>query len=88
MQIFFLTVLLTIVALALVYLFRMVFGPTLFDRLLGLNGISNKAILILVLIGTLYERLDVFVDISVGYALLNLVGAVAVAKYLEMKGMP
>jgi len=88
MQIFFLAVLLTIVALALVYLFRMVFGPTLFDRLLGLNGISNKAILILVLIGTLYERLDMFVDISVGYALLNLVGAVAVAKYLELKGMP
>ncbi|HLE79770.1 MAG TPA: monovalent cation/H+ antiporter complex subunit F [Dehalococcoidia bacterium] len=88
MQIFFVAVLLTTVALALVYLFRMVFGPTLFDRLLGLNGISNKAILILVLIGTLYERLDVFVDISVGYALLNLVGAVAVAKYLEMKGMP
>lgn len=88
MQIFFLAVLLTIVALALVYLFRMVFGPTLFDRLLGLNGISNKAILILVLIGTLYGRLDMFVDISVGYALLNLVGAVAVAKYLELKGMP
>ncbi len=88
MQTFFFAVLLTIVALALVYLFRMVFGPTLFDRLLGLNGISNKAILILVLIGTLYGRLDMFVDISVGYALLNLVGAVAVAKYLELKGMP
>ncbi len=88
MQTFFFAVLLTIVILALVYLFRMVFGPTLFDRLLGLNGISNKAILILVLIGTLYERLDIFVDISVGYALLNLVGAVAVAKFLELKGMP
>jgi multicomponent Na+:H+ antiporter subunit F len=88
MQTFFLAVLLTIVALALVYLFRMTFGPTLFDRLLGLNGISNKAILILIIIGTVYGRLDAFVDISVAYALLNLVGAVAVAKYLELKGMP
>jgi multisubunit Na+/H+ antiporter MnhF subunit len=27
-----------------------------------------------------------FVDIAVGYAMLNLVGALAVAKYLEHKG--
>ena len=88
MQTFFFAVLLTIMALGMVYFFRMVFGPTVFDRLLGLNGLSNKAILILVLIGTLYERLDVFVDISVAYTLLNLVGAVAVAKFLELKGRP
>lgn len=88
MHAFFFAVLLTIMALGMVYFFRMVFGPTVFDRLLGLNGLSNKAILILVLIGTLYERLDIFVDISVAYTLLNLVGAVAVAKYLELKGRP
>ena len=29
-----------------------------------------------------------FIDISTGYALLNLVGALAVAKYLEQKGAP
>ena len=69
----------------LVYLFRVLRGPTVFDRLLGLNGISSKAIMLLVVIGTLYERLEMFVDIAVGYALLNLVGALAAAKYLEEK---
>ena len=69
----------------LVYLFRVLRGPTVFDRLLGLNGISSKAIMLLVIIGTLYERLEMFVDIAVGYALLNLVGALAAAKYLEEK---
>ncbi|MEO2044574.1 MAG: monovalent cation/H+ antiporter complex subunit F [Nitrospinaceae bacterium] len=29
-----------------------------------------------------------FIDISTGYALLNSVGALAVAKYLEQKGLP
>lgn len=67
------------------YLYRVMRGPTVFDRLLGLNGVSTKAIVLLVVIGTIYERLDMFVDISTGYALLNLVTALAVAKYLEHK---
>lgn len=85
MQTLLVGVLITLVGLALIYLYRMIAGPTVFDRLLGLNGISSKAILLLVIIGTLYDRLDMFVDISVGYALLNLVGAITVTKYLESK---
>jgi len=85
---FFFFTFVVVAALALVYLYRVVRGPTMFDRLLGLNGISNKAVLLLVVIGTLYDRLDMFVDISVGYTLLNMVGALAVAKYLELKGLP
>ena len=71
-----------------VYLYRVLKGPTIFDRVLGLNGISTKAIILLVLIGSYFERVDMFVDIATGYALLNLVGALAVAKYLEQKGLP
>lgn len=86
MQDFFLFILISLVVLIMVYLYRVIQGPTVFDRLLGLNGISTKAILLLVVIGTIYERVDMFVDISTGYALLNLVGALAVAKYLEGRG--
>ncbi len=83
---FFLFVLIALAALIVVYLYRVVRGPTVFDRLLGVNGISTKAIILLVVIGTIYERLEMFVDISTGYALLNLVGALAVAKFLEQRG--
>ena len=83
MKIFFLFVLITITLLIAVYLYRVLRGPTVFDRVLGLNGISTKAIILLVVIGTVYERVDMFVDISTGYALLNLVGSLAIAKYLE-----
>lgn len=83
---FFLFVLSALAALIGVYLYRVIRGPTVFDRLLGLNGISTKAIILLVVIGTVYGRVDMFVDISTGYALLNLVAALAIAKYLEEQG--
>jgi len=86
MNSFFLFVLMTLTLLIAVYLYRVLRGPTVFDRVLGLNGISTKAIILLVVIGTVYERVDMFVDISTGYALLNLVGSLAIAKYLEERG--
>ena len=85
MAVFFHGVLILLTILIVVYLYRVVRGPTVFDRLLGLNGIATKAIVLLVVIGTIYDRLGMFVDISTGYALLNLVSALAVAKYLEHK---
>ncbi len=86
MKTFFLFVLIALVILILVYLYRVLRGPTLFDRVLGLNGISTKAIILMVVIGTVYERVDMFVDIATGYALLNVVGALAIAKFLEQRG--
>ena len=88
MTTFFLFVLLVLAGLIGAYLYRVLQGPTIFDRVLGLNGISTKAIILLVVIGVVYERVDMFIDISTGYALLNLVGALAVAKFLEQKGLP
>ena len=86
MSSFFSFVLVILAVLMVVYLYRVVRGPSVFDRVLGLNGISTKAIVLLVLIGTLFERVEMFVDISTGYALLNLVSALAVAKFLEERG--
>ena len=85
---FFLSVLIILSVLILVYLYRVVQGPTVFDRVLGLNGISTKSIILVVVIGMVYDREEMFVDISTGYALLNLVGAFAIAKFLEQRGMP
>ena len=71
--------------LILVYMYRVFQGPTVYDRILGLNGISTKAILLLTILGTLYGRLEMFIDIALGYALLNIIGGLAVGKYLEQK---
>ena len=88
MKIFLLYILVLLAILLGAYLYRVLQGPTIFDRVLGLNGISTKAIILLIIMGVYFERVDMFIDISTGYALLNLVGALAVAKYLEQKGVP
>ena len=88
MKTFLFYVLVMLAALLFVYLYRVLRGPTIFDRVLGLNGISTKAIILLIVIGVYFGRVDMFIDIATGYALLNLVGALAVAKYLEEKGVP
>ena len=86
MKTFLFCVVVCLIILIGAYLYRVLRGPTIFDRVLGLNGISTKAIILLIVIGIYFERVDMFIDISTGYALLNLVGALAVAKYLEEKG--
>ncbi|HCL27171.1 MAG TPA: pH regulation protein F [Candidatus Latescibacteria bacterium] len=83
---FFLVVLISITLLIGAYLYRVLRGPTVFDRVLGLNGISTKAIILLVVIGTVFNRVEVFVDIATGYALVNLLGSLAIAKFLEKRG--
>ena len=88
MKTFLLYILVLLAILLGAYLYRVLKGPTIFDRVLGLNGISTKAIILLIVMGIYFERVDMFVDIATGYALLNLVGALAVAKYLERKGVP
>jgi multicomponent Na+:H+ antiporter subunit F len=88
MNIFLFCVMISLTILIGAYLYRVLQGPTIFDRLLGHNGISTKAIILLIVMGIYFDRVDMFIDISIGYALLNLVGALAIAKYLEQKGHP
>jgi multicomponent Na+:H+ antiporter subunit F len=85
-QVLFLGTALLLTLVAILYLYRVVVGPTVFDRLVGLAGIGTKTILLLVLIGALYGRLDMVIDIALGYALLNFVAALASAKYFERGG--
>lgn len=77
---------LALLAVVLVYLHRMAVGPTVFDRLLGLNAFGTTTTLVLLLLGCLYDRVDMFVDISLGYALLGFVGSLAAARYFRRTG--
>jgi len=48
--------------------------------------IGTKTLFILVSIGFLYGRVDMFVDISLVYALLNFMVTIAAAKFFQRKG--
>jgi multicomponent Na+:H+ antiporter subunit F len=70
------------VILMLPPLYRVVKGPTLFDRIISAGLMGTNGVLVLATLGFLYERVDMFVDLSIAYALLNFVSTVAVGKYL------
>lgn len=69
--------------LVAVNLYRVAKGPTIYDRLLAVNVIGTKSVLLLVVVGLIFGRVDLFVDLALVYALLNFVGVVAMGKFLE-----
>jgi multicomponent Na+:H+ antiporter subunit F len=71
--------------LMLLPLYRAVFGPTVLDRLVGVNAIGSKTTVLLLLIGLIYGRVDMFVDIALAYALLNYIAVLAAARYFHKK---
>lgn len=85
MTMFFLILTIFIAMLFLASLYRILTGPTVYDRAIGAGLIGTNAILILVLIGFLYQRIDMFVDLALAYGFLNFIGVVALAKYFERK---
>ena len=66
-------------------LYRAVRGPTILDRLIGVNAIGSKTTALLVLIGLLYGRVDMFVDISLAYAMLNFIAVLAASRYFHKR---
>ncbi|MBM3166564.1 MAG: pH regulation protein F [Chloroflexi bacterium] len=66
-------------------LYRVVTGPTVFDRIVGASLTGTNGVLLLAVLGFVYERIDMFVDLAIVYALLNFVGIIAAGKYLERR---
>jgi multicomponent Na+:H+ antiporter subunit F len=72
--------------LVLLCLYRGTFGPGVLNRIAAISAIGTKTLVILLLMGFIYRRVEMFIDISMVYALLNFIGTVTAAKYLEMRG--
>ena len=64
-------------------LYRVVFGPTVIDRIMGVNVIGTKTTILLVIIGYIYHRVEMFVDIALAYALLNFITTIAASRYFH-----
>lgn len=64
-------------------LYRVVRGPTVITRILGVNVIGTKTIVMVVIIGTIYGQVEMFVDIAITYAMLNFIASLAAARFLH-----
>ncbi|MBC8460403.1 MAG: pH regulation protein F [Deltaproteobacteria bacterium] len=71
--------------LMILSLYRAIFGPTVLDRLIGVNAIGSKTVVLLVLIGLIYHRVDMFVDIALAYAMLNFIAVLAASRYFQKR---
>ena len=79
-------VLIAILGLSLPYIGRVITGPTMFDRVIGLNAVGTKVPLLLIMIVLIYDRVDIGVHLVLALFLLNLVTTLLVAKYVREKG--
>jgi len=77
------------VALALVVtmalaLIRAVLGPSVYDRVLAVNMMGTKTVLLLAVITFAFGRPD-FLDLALAYALINFIGMLAVLEFFRRR---
>jgi multicomponent Na+:H+ antiporter subunit F len=82
---FFLGCALFLVVLMAASLYRAVAGPTTLDRLAGMNAIGSKTVILILLMGFLFHRVNMFVDIAIAYGLLNFIGVLAASRYFHKR---
>lgn len=76
----YLAVVLTIIIF--IPLYRVLIGPQVMDRMLGAGAIGTKTMVLILVIGFMFEREEMFIDITLAYAVLNFIGVIVIAKYI------
>jgi len=71
-----------LVTLAMV-LTRALLGPTVFDRILAVNVVGTKIVLLIAVLGFATGRPE-FLDIALVYALINFIGVIAILRFVEV----
>jgi len=84
MDFFYILISAIMVLVLLIPFYRVLQGPTIFDRLLGAAAVGAKIITLVLLFGLVYGRVDMFVDIALAYAVLNFIAVIAVARYFRI----
>ncbi|MDI7252213.1 MAG: monovalent cation/H+ antiporter complex subunit F, partial [Actinomycetota bacterium] len=70
---------------AFICLYRAAVGPTTQDRVLGVNIVGTKTLVVVVLVTYILAE-NYFLDVAIVYALLLFVVTVALSRYLEAEG--
>lgn len=84
METFFLISAIILLLIVFMSAFRVFKGPSVYDRMVGINAIATKTIVLICFIGFIYGRMDMFVDITLAYAILGFLGSMMTAKYLAV----
>ena len=75
-------VLIVLLLCIIMSIIRVIFGPTIPDRVVGIDTINTIVIVGMVIFGAAYEEV-IYIDVAIVYALLSFVSTLFIAKYLE-----
>lgn len=75
----------TLVVLSILSAIRAMIGPSLWDRLLGLNLVTSKLIMLIILVAFVQNQ-TFYLDLALIYALLSFMGVIFFAIYVQRKG--
>lgn len=76
----------TIGVFAIADIYKMIAGPTVFDRLLAFNILSSKVVMAMV-VYALSTSQGYMLDIAITYTLLSFVSTVLISRFVRTKGM-
>ena len=80
------TIILTIIGVfAVADIYKMIKGPTIFDRLLSFNILSSKVVMAMV-VYALATSQSYMLDIAITYTLLSFVSTVLIARFVRTQG--
>ncbi|WP_105619688.1 monovalent cation/H+ antiporter complex subunit F [Vallitalea okinawensis] len=79
------TIILLLSFIMIFSLLRLILGPSVWDRLLGLNLMSLKITALIVLFALLNDQ-NYLLDIALAYALLNIIGLIFISRFIQQKG--
>lgn len=77
-------VIVAILATMALALARAVIGPTVYDRVLAVNMLGTKTVLLLAVAAFFIGRPD-FLDLALAYALINFIGVLAVLEFFRVR---
>ncbi|MBU4174595.1 MAG: hypothetical protein KKB90_09515 [Actinobacteria bacterium] len=79
---FLLAVAVVLIINAFLCLYRAAAGPTIQDRIVGINIVNTKTMVVLLILSTFLGE-ELYLDIALAYALLNFVVTITISRYIE-----
>lgn len=68
----------------LICLYRAVKGPSVADRLIAINVIGTKTVVLIIIISFILKE-NFFIDVAIVYSLISFLASIAIANYIKVK---
>lgn len=82
MQLIYRIVFTGLVAIVVAMVFFILYKKNIFDRLNAIFSLNTDIILLIIIVGFIDGRMDMYIDIAISYAILGFVTTMILAKYM------